>query len=454
MHPAPGWRVAVAALCLLMAAASAPAVAAATAQDAFRAGVTAYRAGRYEAALKHFETAERRGMRHPNLELNLGLTHYRLGRYDEAQTRLERLRRDLRYTAIADYHLGLIAAQTGRREDAAEYFEAAQFETANPRVRNMVLIALLRMDNLGLDQDPFATSAAHPRPRFYARASAGLDSNPELGSGADALDRPVTDVVGEGAGFADLRADLELPFLVSPVGETALRGEVQARPYLGDSGYDELGGSAALRQSWRTLNWRMGLIGEGGASWLDGEAYASTGSASIDARREFETSTVTLIAETMQVRGEGHYAYLDGWRHRAGAEMGQAYGLWRGRTNYEYEVNDRADLTQDDEFSSYSPRRQVVGLAAAAPSWRNVLFEGRLRYRDSRYPEDNRFAVAGGIAVQRRDDRLLTAGLRGRLRGGETWNWLGDLQYNRNTSTIGEYNHTRHLLLIGIEWLR
>lgn len=420
------------------------------AEKAYDRGVAAYRANDLRGALKAFEDAERRGLRDdPNLQLNLGLTHYRLEQYDRARVYFNRIRSDLRYTAVADYHLGLVAARLDEREEATRHFEAVQYLSSNTRLRNMAVIALMRMDHLALDRDPFATAAAAPRPDLYARLSSGFDSNPELLS-----DRSEADLTGDGAAYLDFRADLNLPLLTTVAGETYLRADAQVRQHASDTGYDQFSGEVVLRQMWRAAGWRLGASAEGGSAWLDGEAYEGIVGGGIDGRRDLRRAILTLRADSVRVTGEGVFDYLDGWRHRVGAELSRPLERLRARGNYEYEHNERLDRTDGEEFASHSPDRHGVGLSLGIPFGARATLDARLRYRASFYPEANRF-MADGVRVERtRRDELASFGLRGRVRGGAAWNWLGDVQTSRNRSTIDDYDYTRHVLLLGVEWLR
>ena len=418
------------------------------ADAAYARGVAAYRDGKFDKALEAFRQAERAGLADPNLLLNLGLTHYRLGQYAEASGYFEKIRGDLRYTALADYHLGLVAARLGERESAVERLESVQYMTANPRLRNMALVALLRMDNVGLDYDPFATGAAAPRPDLYARLATGFDGNPELIP--DRLEQGGDD---EGAPYGELRGDMNLPLLVTAAGQTYLRGDAQFRQYRGERGFDQASGEVELRQAFTAVDWRWGIAAEGGQAWLDGEAYEAVAGGGLDLSRELPAAIVTLRADSVRVNGEGDFEYLDGFRHRAGIELARPLGALRARGNYEYEHNDRLDFTDGPEFSSHSPRRHALGFSVGRPAGRGLI-EGRVRYRYSSYPDANRFLDDGTLQEARRSDQLATLGVRGRLRGGTSWNWLADVQYNRNESSIDEFGYTRYLVLVGLEWLR
>lgn len=434
---------------ILAAAASGAPAAAPTAADAFDDGVAAYRAERYETALNAFLAARRRGMEHPNLDLNLGLTYYRLGRYYEARESFGRVRNDLRYTDIADYHLGLVAAALGERDTAVGYLQSVQSTAGPTGLRDLATVALRRLDDVPLEEDPATLDAVRPDGTYYLRAATGFDSNPELVS--DTLDRPIE---SEGAGYAELLGTLEHPLGVSALGATAFRANLRLRQHDGEEGFDQQGGELGLRQIWRAGSWRVALTGEGGAAWLEGEAYENTGTLGLDGRRSFGGTTATLRYDALRVAGEGAYDYLDGWRHRGEIALARSFGILRGRADVEYERNDRRDLAIGEEFASYSPTRRSLGVALSTPALRRLSVEWRARHRASRYRDPNRFIEDGTLREARRADDLLLTGLRARWRAGESWNWMVDYQYSRNDSSLADFAYARHLATLGIEWLR
>jgi tetratricopeptide (TPR) repeat protein len=444
-------RLAAAALLAACAALGPPAYAAAEAgaAAAFEAGVTAFRAGDYRVARDRFKAARRRGLDTPNLDLNLGLAHYRLGELDEARECFERVRSDLQYTALADYHLGLIAAERGDRDTALWRLQGVQAIAPSRVLRDQASVALRRLDDTPLEEEPATPEVEQPDGVYFLRAATGFDSNPELVS--ESLDRPAA---GDGAAYADVRGNLEHPLGATALGTTLFRANLHLRQHDSEAGFDHQSGELGLRQAWQNGRWRYGAGAEGGAAWLDGEAYQSNGAVLFDARRRRHDTTLALRYEGMRVAGEGEYVYLDGWRHRLDADLARSFGSLRARGDVEYELNERRDLAVGEEFSSYSPSRIGIGTSVTTPALRQVALEVRARYRDSSYRDANRFLDDGALREERRHDRLAIAGLRFRLRSGQTWNWLLDYQFSRNDSNLDAFGYTRHVAAVGVEWLK
>ena len=426
-----------------------PVLGATPAERAYEEGVAAFRDEDYARARDRFLDARRRGLDSPNLDLNLGLTYYRLGEHERAREHLERVRHDLRYTAVADYHLGLMAADRGDRDAAMRHLQTVQAVAPSQVLRDQASTALRRLDDAPLEEGPETPEVDEPDGIYFLRAATGFDSNPELVS--EALDQPVTD---EGTAYLEMLANLEHPLERTRLGTTLFRGDLRVRQHQEETGFDHQSGEVGLRQSWRAGDWRLGVGGDGGAAWLDGEAYQGTGALSVDGRSRAGDLSLTLRYEAERIAAEGEYAYLDGWRQRGEVELGRSFGTLRARLETEYEHNEREDLTLGQEFASYSPDRMGVALALGTPSLRDLSAELRTRYRTSRYADPNRFLDGGTLREQRRADRLAALGLRVRLRSGPTWNWLLDYQYSRNDSTLDAFGYARHVAALGIEWLR
>lgn len=426
-----------------------PALAATPAEIAYEAGVAAFREGDYARARDRFLQARRRGLKTPNLDLNLGLTYYRLGQYDPAVEHLTRVRHDLRYTAVADYHLGLMAADRGDRDEALRYLRSVQSIAPSKVLREQASAALRRLDDVPLEEGPATAEVAVPDGVYFLRAATGFDSNPELVN--EALDLPIAD---QGTGYLEAINHLEYPLEQTALGTTLFRADLRARQHEAEAGYDHHSGKLGLRQAWHAWGWQLGLGGEGGAAWLDGDAYQGTGALVLDGKRRLAGVTLAARVDAERIAAEGEYAYLDGWRQRAEVEMAQSFGTLRGRLEADLERNERDDLAVGEEFSSYSPTRIGIGAVLGTPALRRISTELRGRYRNSRYADPNRFLEGGVLREEQRIDRLSTLGVRVRLHSGPTWTWLVDYQFSRNESSLPEFGYARHVVALGIEWLR
>ena len=117
-----------------------------SADDLFREGTEAFKAGRYETALSKFRAAESAGKRSSLLYYNLGVTHYKLQNYRLAEVSFERATDDTRFTALAYYNLGLTHKAQGDSVAARSWFEAAWEQTDDEALRQLAAKAIVSLN--------------------------------------------------------------------------------------------------------------------------------------------------------------------------------------------------------------------------------------------------------------------------------------------------------------------
>ncbi|HKJ87963.1 MAG TPA: tetratricopeptide repeat protein, partial [Gammaproteobacteria bacterium] len=103
----------------------------------FQAGIRAFKAERFEAALSHFRAARASGMDKPSLDYNLGVTYYRLGRYRLARKAFHRLLEYPGSAPLAHYNLGLVARKLNHPDTAESHFRTAYRTAEDPKVRHL-----------------------------------------------------------------------------------------------------------------------------------------------------------------------------------------------------------------------------------------------------------------------------------------------------------------------------
>jgi hypothetical protein len=97
------------------------------------AGVRAFRAAQFEAALAEFTLVQQRGGA-PDLPVYLGPTLYKLNRCDEARLVLAALRRSGRSDAVSDYYLAMSYYRIGLLQLAREVFAHLDVQDAGPKL--------------------------------------------------------------------------------------------------------------------------------------------------------------------------------------------------------------------------------------------------------------------------------------------------------------------------------
>ncbi|MDE0853722.1 MAG: tetratricopeptide repeat protein, partial [Nevskia sp.] len=375
-------------------------------QADFQAGISAYHAGDLDGALAAFQRARGKGLPGANLDFNLGLTYYKLGRYADARSAFERLRPNADYAALAEYHLGLVAARQGDDDQAATHLQSAARLTRSEALRTLAQSALQRI----------GSAPVPSRPTSYLSAGIGYDSNPGLlpGVAPPQASQPAS-------GYGEVLASLDYPLPQPSLAAFSLHGSLYAREYFSAADFDQQVGDLSLRYQFGE-RWRTTLAGDGEVSLLDGHNLQDAGGIDLQTERALAHSTLSLRYRGERVSGGGGFTYLDGWRQRAGLGYAQTLGGTALRGDYEFETNDRRDLSSGPEFFSESPQRQGLGLRLDRALNEHLSLECRAGYRYSRYRDDNRMLVNGQLQQQRLAENLEQLELGARLRLAASWN--------------------------------
>ena len=143
---------------------------------------------------------------------------------------------------------------------------------------------------------------------------------------------------------------------------------------------------------------------------------------------------------------EDAYSNLEGDRHQLRFEGRFRSGKNRYRLSYTYEDNDRDDRTTMTTFSSSSPVRHTLRANAKIPLAEKWESEFDLRYRDSRYKDDN---VSGGMSTRRNDERFRAkATLKYKL--DTKTKIFADYNHFDNDSNIDSFTYERNIVSVGI----
>jgi tetratricopeptide (TPR) repeat protein len=422
------WLVAV--LCLLAAA-----VQAATGEEHFQAGVTAFRAGDYLYALSRFEQARRAGYDSPVLDYNVGVSHYKLGDYRQARPALERATRSPELRGVAYYNLGLTALRLDETQQALSRFEQARAVATDESLK-------------ALAERQIASLESRPRdpPREWL---ANLAVN--LGYDDNIVD-PVTET---GQVLEDGLVEL-LALVSGPVAGTLrngvrVDGSLYAVHYREYDEYDMTvlrAGVAGLRV---LGDWQGELAGHYEASTLGGDDYLHTAQLTLaGARRWAESARLRLRYRYARIDADPFYQELDGWRQQFDVQ-----NRW-GRDGhnlvlvYQLEINDRADLWQGTTSTSYSPTRHQLRIGGETGLPWKWIGGAELGVRTSRYADPNR--MSGSRPVTREDGQLLFR-LRARRPLAHGWEFVLEYGHTLNESNIDLYDYRRNLVLLGVNGL-
>ena len=400
-------------------------------------GIEEFRAGDFPAALQSFLDARQAGLDTPGLRYNIGVTYYRLQRYPEAEREFEALAREPDWSALAHYNLGLTTQRMGRERQAVEHFERAQRLSTDPKLQALAGTALER---LGVAPPP-------PRTSILLSLAGGYDSNATLSSNAGALeisDKSDWFVEGLAAGTHLLTGN--------SAGGWHADGALAFRKYRELDQFDQIGSQVGL--SYKTDSGRL-QTSIGGYSYLtyvDGDRLELGAVVDTQVRRRLDNGgDLGVRYQLGHIDGGSAYEYLDGWQQRVTLDAGFVRAPVPLRVGYQFEYNDREDLRQGADFSSYSPTRHMLFASVTLPGVGGWRTDARGEYQISRYNDPDR--LDGGTRVVTRED--VSYGVFART----TRHWTGvwwlfiDYSYYRSRSNVDVYDYHRHQLQAGIEAL-
>ena len=402
-------------------------------------GVTAFRAGDYQAALQSFLDALQAGLDTPGLHYNLGATYYRLQRYPEAEREFQALAPDPKWAPLAHYNLGLTAQRAGRPQQAMEYFDQAHRTTTDPNLRALAATAFERL------------RGAPPSPQAGAviSLSGGYDSNATLSP-----DAATGGVSHQGDRFVEALAAATHLLAGNTERGWVAHGSLVLRKYADLHQFDVAVSRAGLSHEryWGRVQTSVGAYFD--TAYIGGDRLEQGTSLDVQASSRLESGgELRGRYQFGHIAGGSGFEYLDGRQQRLSAEAGFTLAGALVRAGYQLELNHRRDLQQGSEFLSASPTRHALFASVALHNLAGWRTDARGEYRVSRY-RDPDLIDAGlplGILEVTRRDRRYGFGLRAERRLSAPWRLFIDYSYYRNESNLDTYDYSRGQLMAGIE---
>ncbi len=293
-------------------------------------GVTAFRAGDYQAALQSFLDALAAGLDTPGLRYNLGATYYRLQRYAEAEREFQALAPDPKWAPLARYNLGLTAQRADRPQQAIESFKEAYRTTTDPNLRTLAAAAIERL------------GGALPSPPTSAVISlaGGYDSNATLSP-----DAATVGVSHQGDRFVEALAAATHLLAGNTERGWVAHGSLVLRKYADLHQFDVAGSRAGVSHE---RDWGRVQIGAGAyfdIAYIGGDRLEQV--ASLDAQASSRPDSGGELRgryRFVHIAGGGGFEYLDGRQQRLSVDAGFTLASALVRAGYELELNHRRDL--------------------------------------------------------------------------------------------------------------
>jgi len=183
-----------------------------------------------------------------------------------------------------------------------------------------------------------------------------------------------------------------------------------------------------------------------------GDPYESIITLSAEGRHKLSKDTeIRIRYRYSDIDAESsQFNNIDGDRHRINAEYRLKHAGNRYRFIYTYETNDRNDSVRTPTtFSSSSPVRHTIRANAKIPLNTKWGTEFDVRYRDSRYKDEN---VIASVEERRNDDRLkVKAELNYKI--DRKTDVFVDYTYTDNDSNINSFDYDRNEVSVGVNYL-
>ena len=416
-----------------------PVRAAADGAQAAEQGITAFRAGDYQAALRAFLDALQAGLDTPGLRYDLGATYYRLQRYPDAEREFQALAFDPKWAPLARYNLGLTAQRAGRPQQAMEYFEQAYRTTTDPNLRALAATAFERLRGAL----PSAQTSG------VISVASGYDSNATLSPDASTVG-----VSHQGDRFVEALAAATHLLAGNAERGWVAHGSLVLRKYADLHQFDVAGSRAGLSYERDSGRVHTGVGAYFDTAYIGGDRLEQ--GTSVDAQVSWRPDAGGELRGRYRfghIVGGGGFEYLDGRQQRLSVEAGFTLASALLRAGYELELNHRRDLQQGSEFFSASPTRQSLFASVALRNLAGWQADARGEYRVSRYGDPNLIDEGPplGILEVTRKDRRYGFALRANRRLTAPWGVFIDYSYYRNDSNLDTYDYSRQQLMAGIE---
>lgn len=391
----------------------------ATVDDAaqlFRMGGAAFEKEDYAAALEAFESAARAGLAGPAVNFNIGVAAFRLGRYERAKAAFIETARTPAMAALAHYNLGLTARRSGDSRAAVRWFERAEQEAGDERLRA-----------LASDQLAALPSPADRTWVGYASLGAGYDDNVALVS-----DSSVIGVSGVDDSFAEGQLALSVPLAQS----WRLDGSIAALDYQDLDRFDQFDAQGGARYRLLAGPWATDIALRLAYTTLDGEGFEN--------KRMLALQTAGNLSGDWQLRAHYRFSDIDGMneftgvgghRHEADVRLGWTRGPWDLGVAYGLDVGDH-----EDEALSATRHQLAFDLEHELNAFWTLAFDAALRhshYDAAGNGEEYRTEVALAIT------RLLST----------RWRLVLQYAYADNDADIAGYNYDRNRISAALQAL-
>lgn len=412
-------------------------------------GREAFSAGEYQRALDHFETAKTSGIESLTLDYNIAVSLYRLGRFDEARVAFLALATQPEWTVLITYNLGLVAEAQGNREAALAYYQQLLAQDEQERIRTLAerKVALLQPQQ----QAARPALAGSPEVKSWQgllSISAGLDSN--ASSLADEL-------LDNSSSAADEFVEALL------YGQWYVDGQARAGTRLYALYFDRrfnefdyldtrlFGLGLTHERRFGAYQTEAGLRWTG--TWLDSRTVANQWQAHAGISRQMQPGSFGAQYSYSRIEAGRAFPQTDGNQQRLDLSWSKRMDTLTLQARYRHERNDRADLSRNGAFASYSPVRDSLNLAVRWQVMPALTAGVAAEFIESDYAGTNRLRdTSGAIVTASRANRQQRYTLDASYRLNRNWRVRGEYQHSDVSDTFDLYTFDRNRVMATVEF--
>ena len=354
------------------------------ANESFQDGSVAFKRGDTDKALRIFLALETQSKElSPQLTLNIALIYLRTKQYELASEHFSRLAHKPKWDMLAEYYLGLAAHLNGDAEQANKHLLRVATQADNVALKERAKFSLSQLQNNSSRTSSSSTKAAVQQAKnvsYYLSYGSGYENN-AVGLPSDQLGSELQ----SGDAFNELLIQGSYPVIA----------DMEVSAYLSSRIYDEYSDlntsilNLGLEYEFSLLGDRRTSIFDFSEVWVDGTAMYSQWQAQLSSPITVLTNQLDASLSVQQKLAENEFQYLDGYQFKL--ELNKAWPLNNHtlELDYAYEINNREDLTDSDEFSSYSPRHHRLAISDEFRFSEKIEFNASLRAVSSQWRGTN-----------------------------------------------------------------
>lgn len=413
--------------------------------EQYKKGTEAFRAGNYQQALQHFESARGQGYESPTLMYNLGVTHYKLRQYVQAERFFLQLENDHpRWRDISRYNLGLIALRRQNSAEAEKWFRTVRRTSSNEK---LVYLAGEGLRELNLPVEP---AERRPAKKWFTLLSlgGGYDDN------AIAFPDRLQTRASQGEDYFLEALAYGQVYLSGNRGDgIRLHGFAFTKQYEDLDIVDVNTFSGGITRDSTYNDWDIEYGIGAGYTEVDGDELTTQVQGKFKLGRTLGRNEYTAAYRPVYHDAGSTFPQLDGWQHRLDLRWRHRAAPWRWTVRYRLEYNDRDDLRTGNTFLSYSPLRNSIRVQGDWYAVQDWTFTAGAEYRNSHYPDANRLTDIDGVFKdKKRNADTVEAWAKAQYELARNWRVMAEYRYRDNNENFLLYDYDRNEIKIAIEF--